>query len=214
MSWEEFIKETEKLGIELTNEQQKKLIKFYKLLIEWNQKINLTRITDEKEVYEKHFYDCLTIAKVISLNEEKSLLDIGSGAGFPGIVLKICFPKLKITLLDSLLKRVKYLNEIIKELELREIKAIHTRAEDYQKNNIKFDIVTSRAVARLPKLLEYSLPFVDDNGSFIAMKASVEEEIQESTYILKKKGYQISKVETFNLPKEHSLRNLVVINKK
>ena len=214
MTWDEFIQETKRLGIEIDKEKEDKLQKFYKLLIEWNQKINLTRITDEQEVYEKHFYDSLTLSKVVSLEEEKTLLDIGTGAGFPGIVLKICYPNLKITLIDSLLKRVNYLNEIIKELDLKEIEAIHTRAEFYKQENKKFDIVTSRAVAKLPKLLNYALPFLKKEGIFVAMKASVEEEIKESQNILQKKKYKISKIETFKLPKEQSLRNLVVIKRK
>ena len=214
MTWDEFIQETKKLGIKIDKEKEDKLQKFYKLLIEWNQKINLTRITDEQEVYEKHFYDSLTLSKVVSLEEEKTLLDIGTGAGFPGIVLKICYPNLKITLIDSLLKRVNYLNEVIKELDLKGIEAIHTRAEFYKQENKKFDIVTSRAVAKLPKLLNYALPFLKKEGIFVAMKASVEEEIKESQNILQKKKYKISKIETFKLPKEQSLRNLVVIKRK
>ena len=214
MTWDEFIQETKRLGIEIDKEKEDKLQKFYKLLIEWNQKINLTRITDEKEVYEKHFYDSLTLSKVVSLEEDKTLLDIGTGAGFPGIVLKICYPNLKITLIDSLLKRVNYLNEVIKELDLKEIEAIHTRAEFYKQENKKFDIVTSRAVAKLPKLLNYALPFLKKEGIFVAMKASVEEEIKESQNILQNKKYKISKIETFKLPKEQSLRNLVVIKRK
>lgn len=214
MIWNNFLEEVHLLGIDLTKEQQEKLLKFYQLLIEWNQKINLTRITTAEEVYEKHFYDSLTLIKVVDLRNQDTLLDIGTGAGFPGIVLKICFPNLKITLLDSLLKRVNYLNEIIKELDLKDIEAIHARAEDYQKTQKKYDVVTSRAVARLPKLLGYTLPFVKENGMFVAMKASVEEEIKESTSILNKKKFYIDKIETFTLPKEKSLRNLVVIKKK
>ena len=118
MNKEEFIKYTKELGIELTKEQLNQLDKFYKLLIEWNNKINLTRIVGEEEVYLKHFYDSLTIAKVLDLKEKKTLCDVGTGAGFPGVVLKIVYPNLKVTLVDSLLKRVNYLNEIIKELEL------------------------------------------------------------------------------------------------
>ena len=118
MNEDQFIKEVEKLDIFLTEEQLNQLEKFYNLLIEWNDKINLTRIVEREEVYLKHFYDSLTITKVIDLSKEKKLCDVGSGAGFPGIVMKIVFPNLKITLIDSLLKRVKYLNEIIKQLGL------------------------------------------------------------------------------------------------
>ncbi len=214
MTWDEFIEETKKLGININKEQEEKLKKFSKLLTEWNKRINLTRITEENEIYEKHFYDSLTLSKVVSLKEEKTLLDIGTGAGFPGIVLKICYPNLKITLIDSLLKRVNYLNEIIKELDLKEIEAIHTRAEFYKQENKKFDIVTSRAVAKLPKLLNYALPFLKKEGIFVAMKASVEEEIKDSQKILNQKNYQITQIKTFTLPKEKSLRNLVVIQRK
>ena len=146
MNKDEFIKYLEELNIYPTEDQLIKLDKFYHLLIEWNEKINLTRITDEKDVYLKHFYDSLTITKEIDLSKVNTLYDVGTGAGFPGIVLKIMYPNLKVTLIDSLLKRVNYLNEIIKELELTDINAIHTRGEDYKD---KFDVVTSRAVANI-----------------------------------------------------------------
>ena len=144
MNREEFIEELSKLGIVLTKEQEVKLEKFYNLLIEWNQKINLTRIVEKEDVYLKHFYDSLTIVKTINLNKIETLCDVGTGAGFPGIVLKIVYPNLKITLVDSLLKRVNYLNSIINELELDNRKAIHTRGEDLKET---FDIVTARTDA-------------------------------------------------------------------
>ena len=209
-----FIEETKKLGITLTDLQLEKLNQFYELLISWNQKMNLTRITEKEDVYLKHFYDSLTLSKVIDLNQDLTLCDGGSGAGFPGIVLKICFPNLKITLLDSLQKRVNYLNEIIKELDLKNIEAIHTRAEDYAKQNReKFDIVTARAVANLKMLSELCIPMVKVNGLFIAMKANIEEEIENSTEILKKLDSKIEKIETFYLPIENSIRNIILIEK-
>lgn len=209
-----FIEETKKLGIELTSQQLEKLNQFYELLISWNQKMNLTRITEKEDVYLKHFYDSLTLSKVIDLNQDLTLCDVGSGAGFPGIVLKICFPNLKITLLDSLQKRVNYLNEIIKELDLKDIEAIHTRAEEYAKQNReKFDIVTARAVANLKILSELCIPMVKVNGLFIAMKANIEEEIENSTEILKKLDSKIEKIETFYLPIENSIRNIILIEK-
>lgn len=215
MNLDLFIKEIKKLGIELTSQQLEKLNQFYELLISWNQKMNLTRITEKEDVYLKHFYDSLTLSKVIDLNQDLTLCDVGSGAGFPGIVLKICFPNLKITLLDSLQKRVNYLNEIIKELDLKNIKAIHTRAEDYAKQNReKFDIVTARAVANLKILSELCIPMVKVNGLFIAMKANVEEEIENSTEILKKLDSKIEKIETFYLPIENSIRNIIMIQKQ
>ena len=215
MNLDLFIEETKKLGIELTSQQLEKLNQFYELLISWNQKMNLTRITEKEDVYLKHFYDSLTLSKVIDLKQDLTLCDVGSGAGFPGIVLKICFPNLKITLLDSLQKRVNYLNEIIKELDLKDIEAIHTRAEDYAKQNReKFDIVTARAVANLKILSELCIPMVKVNGLFIAMKANIEEEIENSTEILKKLDSKIEKIETFYLPIENSIRNIIMIQKQ
>ena len=215
MNLDLFIEETKKLGIELTSQQLEKLNQFYELLISWNQKMNLTRIIEKEDVYLKHFYDSLTLSKVIDLKQDLTLCDVGSGAGFPGIVLKICFPNLKITLLDSLQKRVNYLNEIIKELDLKNIEAIHTRAEDYAKQNReKFDIVTARAVANLKILSELCIPMVKVNGLFIAMKANVEEEIENSTEILKKLDSKIEKIEIFYLPIENSIRNIIMIQKQ
>jgi len=218
MNLEKFIEETKKLGIKLTEEQLEKLNKYYELLIEWNNKINLTRITAKEEVYLKHFYDSLTLYKVeekyLDLNKEISLCDVGTGAGFPGIVLKIVFPNIKITLVDSLQKRINFLNEVIEKLELKNIEAIHTRAEDYAKNNReKYDIVTSRAVANLRVLSELCIPLLKVNGYFIPMKANIEEEIEESKEILKNLNSQISNIYTFNLPLENSIRNIIVIKK-
>ena len=129
MTKEEFIEELKKLNIIITDEQLEKLDKFYNLLLEWNQKINLTRIIEEKDVYLKHFYDSLSLTKVINLNEVETLCDVGTGAGFPGIVLKIIYPHLKITLIDSLNKRINYLNEIIKELELKKVHVMELTEE-------------------------------------------------------------------------------------
>ena len=215
MNIELFIEETNKLGINLTEEQLNRLEKFYELLISWNEKMNLTRITEKEDVYLKHFYDSLTLSKVIDLTQDLTLCDVGSGAGFPGIVLKIAFPNLKIKLIDSLQKRVNYLNEIIKDLELTDIEAIHTRAEDYAKNHREeYDIVTARAVANLRVLSELCIPMVKVNGYFIAMKANIDEEKEESKEILKKLNSNIEHIETFYLPIENSLRNIVKIKKE
>ncbi|MDD6757505.1 MAG: 16S rRNA (guanine(527)-N(7))-methyltransferase RsmG [bacterium] len=211
MTEQEFIDSIKELGIEPTDKQLYQLSKFYELLIEWNQKINLTRITDKKEVYLKHFYDSLTISKELDLNKINTLCDVGTGAGFPGIVLKIFYPNLKITLIDSLLKRVKYLNEIIKELNLKEIKAIHTRAEDYKET---FDIVTARAVANIEKLLTYTMHLVKKDGKLIAMKGNIDEEITEDVRKRIDKKYKLIKINKFYLPKEESHRSLVIIGKK
>ena len=214
MNKEDFINELEKINIKLTDEQIKQLDLYYKLLIEWNEKINLTRITEEKDVYLKHFYDSLTISKVIDLNDELLLCDIGTGAGFPGIVLKIVYPNLKIVLVDALLKRIKFLNIVIEELGLNNIETVHSRAEDYVKfHKEEFDIVTSRAVSRLNNLLDYSIPLLKKNGYFIPMKANCEEELKEVNKILKRKNLMIETIEEFNLPIENSHRTIIKIKK-
>ena len=210
MNIDTFIEETKKLGINLTDKQLSQLEKYYNLLIEWNNKINLTRIVEKEDVYLKHFYDSLTISKVIDLNNSGSLCDIGTGAGFPGVVLKIVYPNLKVTLVDSLNKRIVFLNEVIKKLELTDIEAIHSRAEDIKD---KYDIVTSRAVANLKKLSEYCLPLVKENGYFIPMKANVEEELLEAKDTIKKLNGTLEKQETFYLPIEESIRNILLIKK-
>ena len=211
MNKEEFINNLKELNIYLTEKQYVQLNKFYELLIEWNNKINLTRITEKEEVYLKHFYDSLTITKVIDLNEVNTLCDVGTGAGFPGIVLKICYPNLNVTLIDSLNKRVNYLNSIINELELTNIKAIHTRGEDYK---YKFDVVTSRAVANIKKLVKYTMHLVDKNGKMIAMKGDIEKELDNDVKNNISKKYNIEKILKFNLPIENSKRSLIVITNK
>ncbi len=214
MKIEEFIKEVNNLGISLTKDQLNKLNQFYDLLIEWNQKINLTRITLKEDVYLKHFYDSLTIFKVINLYEVETLCDIGTGAGFPGLLLKIVFPNLKITLIDSLQKRVNYLNELISKLSLENIVAYHVRGEDYARLNYeKFDIVTARAVSNLELLSEICIPLAKVNGYFIAMKANADEELNSSKDIIKKVNGDIEKVEKFLLPIENSVRTLILIKK-
>ncbi len=211
MTKEEFIAALKDLNVEVTEEKLTELNKFYKLLVDWNRKINLTRIIEEQDVYLKHFYDSLTITKVVDLNEEKTLCDVGTGAGFPGIVLKIFYPNLKVTLIDSLEKRIKYLNEVIKELNLQNIEAIHSRGEDYQGS---FDIVTSRAVANIEKLLTYTMHLVKKNGLFIAMKGNIDKEITPEIEKKISKKYQIVTINKFCLPKENSNRSLVVIKNK
>ena len=211
MNKEEFIEECNKININITEEQLNQLDQFYQLMLEWNEKINLTRITEEQEVYLKHFYDSLTLNKVVNLKEINTLCDVGTGAGFPGIVLKMVFPNLKITLIDSLQKRVNYLNEIIKKLNLKDIEAIHSRGEDYKGS---FDVVTSRAVANIEKLVDYTMHLVSKEGIFIAMKGNIEEEFTEPVKNKIERKYKIIKIEEFLLPKENSKRSLVVIQNK
>lgn len=211
MNKEQFIEECRKININITKEQLEKLDKFYRLMIEWNEKINLTRITNEEDVYLKHFYDSLTLNMVVNLNEVDTLCDVGTGAGFPGIVLKIVFPNLRVTLIDSLQKRVNYLNIIIKELQLENIKAIHSRGEDYKGS---FQIVTSRAVANIEKLVNYTMHLVSKNGKFIAMKANIDEELTDKVKENLKKKYILLDIKQFKLPVEKSIRSLVVLKNK
>ncbi len=213
MTKEEFIIELKKIGINLTNKQLQQLETYYNLLITWNEKINLTRITEHNEVYLKHFYDSLTIVKVINLKEINTLLDFGTGAGFPGLVLKIMYPNLKVTLIDSLNKRIIFLNEVIKELDLKDIETIHTRVEDYKEKH--FDIITTRAVANLEKLLNYTKNLIDNNTKFIPLKGHIDEELNDinNKKLLEKYNLKIASQEKFMLPKENSTRNILVIEK-
>ena len=208
MNKNEFIQELKIINIDLTEEQLNKLEIFYELLVEWNNKINLTRIIEKKDVYLKHFYDSLTIRKVIDLNSVESLCDVGTGAGFPGIVLKIVYPHLRITLVDSLQKRVNYLNEVINKLELQDIKAVHIRAEDYKE---KFDVVTSRAVANIEKLTKYTMHLLNKNGVLIALKGNIDDELTEEVKQKLSKKYKIIKIEKFILPIENSNRSIIMM---
>ena len=214
MNKQEFLEELAKLGINLTNDQIDKLARFYQLLVTWNEKINLTTIIKEEEVYLKHFYDSLTLIKVIDLRQPLTILDVGTGAGFPGIVLKIVFPNLKITLLDSLTKRINYLNEIIKELDLHDIETVCSRCEEYTKiNREKYDLVVARAVSHLKILSEMIIPTVKVNGYFIAMKANLNDELEKTIPMLKKLNSELKEIKEFSLPIENSKRTLVVIEK-
>lgn len=214
MSEIEFIGFASELNIKLDNDKLSKLKRYYELLIEWNEKMNLTGITEKDQVYLKHFYDSLTLNKIVDLNQNLSLVDIGTGAGFPGLVLKIVFPKLKITLIDSLNKRIEFLKTVIKELELKDIEAIHARSEEYAINNREiFDIATARAVAPLNVLLEYSVPMLKLNGLFVPMKANISQEIIESENALKQLDSEIISQIEFELPKELSKRTLIKIRK-
>lgn len=211
MNKELFVEELSKLNVTLSKKQLEQLDKYYELLIEWNEKINLTRITEYEDVYLKHFYDSLTIAKVVDLSTKQTLCDVGTGAGFPGVVLKIVYPNLKITLVDSLQKRVNYLNEIVKELGLEDIHAIHSRGEDFKET---FDVVTARAVANIEKLVTYTMHLVNKNGIFVAMKGNIDEELTSQVEQKINRKYKIEQVEKFLLPIENSNRSLIVLKNK
>lgn len=214
MNRKEFIKELENIGVTLTQNQLEQLDQYYKLLIEWNNKMNLTNITEENDVYLKHFYDSLTLNKIVNMDEVESMCDIGTGAGFPGIVIKIVYPNIKVTLVDSLKKRTIFLNEVVKQLGLGNIEIYHERAEEFAKNNRnKYDLVTSRAVATLPILLEYSMPLVKINKYFVAMKSHAEEEIENSKRALEILNSKIEDIVIFDLPIEKSQRSLIKIVK-
>ena len=198
----------------LSDEQLEKFKNYYKLLIEWNEKINLTAITDEEEVITKHFADSLTLLNYIPTDSK--VIDIGTGAGFPGIPLKIVKDSLEITLLDSLNKRIVFLEEVIKELKLNNIKAIHGRAEElaHDKNHReKYDIAVCRAVAKLNVLAEYMLPYLRIGGSFICMKGpNIDEEIENSRKAINILGGKIEKIENFEL--DGNQRNIIIIKKE
>lgn len=213
MTKEEFIQELKKININISCDILIKLDKYYHLLITENEKYNLTNITEETSVYLKHFYDSLTITKAINLDNQK-ILDVGSGAGFPGLVLKIVFPNIKIDLLDSTAKRCNFLKQVIEELSLNDINVINARAEDYAKENReKYDIVTSRAVAPLKHLLEYSIPMLKINGYFIALKSNLTDELVNISNYYKKLHLEEPITYEFTLPKENSLRTIYKVKK-
>lgn len=213
MNKKEFINALKELNISVTPLQLEKLDIYYNLLIEENKKYNLTAITNKEDVYLKHFYDSLTLTKIITLSNQH-ICDIGTGAGFPGIVLKIIFPDLKVTLLDSTEKKCKFLKLIISKLNLNNIDVINERAEIYSKTTReKYDIVTSRAVAPLKHLLEYSIPLVKVNGYYIAMKGDISKEIVGINIYEKKLDIKEVKRLSFELPKENSIRTLIKYQK-
>ena len=214
MNREEFLTAVKELGISITDKQLEQLNEYYKALVEWNKKINLTSITEKKDVYLKHFYDSLTLFKEYDLTKDISLCDVGTGAGFPGVVLKIVFPNLKITLVDSLQKRLKFLDYVIKLLDLKDVELVHERMEDYSKQNEeRFDIITSRAVAKTKILVEISFKALKISGHLILMKSSFEEELSDAEKIIRDIGGEVIDVNTFKLPIENSERALINIKK-
>ena len=212
---EKFLKGLEELHIQLAEEQIQQFIKYYEMLVEKNKVMNLTAITEFDEVIEKHFLDSLSLIKVYDLKKDISVLDMGTGAGFPGIPLKIAFPELKVTLADSLNKRILFLQEVIDELHLEKIEAVHARAEELGKNKAyreMYDLVVSRAVANLSSLEEYCVPFVKIGGNFISYKSGeIEEEVanaKNATFLL---GGKVKDVYKFDLYEQK--RSFVIIEK-
>jgi len=211
-----FMEYAEKINIDINEEQINRFYDYMNLLIEWNKKINLTAITDYNEIILKHFVDSLTINKYIK--ENNYVVDVGTGAGFPGIPLKIIRDDINIVLVDSLNKRINFLNEVIKELNLKNIETVHARAEEFGKNKKyrqKFDIATSRAVANLSTLSEYMIPLVKINGRCICMKGKeIKEELKDSLNAIKVLGGKVENVEEFELADNDINRSIIYILKE
>ena len=213
MNKEKFIKELEKLNIMIDDYKLQQLEIYCNLLILENKKYNLTSITEKNQIYLKHFYDSLTITKIINLDNQ-SLCDMGTGAGFPGLVLKILFPNLKVTLIDATSKKCEFLRLVINKLNLKDIEVINTRIEEYSKNNREiYDIVTARAVAPLKHLLEYGIPLVKVNGYFIPLKANIQKETINIENYYNKLNIKLIKKQEFNLPIEESKRTVLSYQK-
>lgn len=206
--------EVEKLGINCTDEMLDKLKLYCTFLLEYNKHTNLTAIRNEEDVYLKHFYDSLTLVKAVNLNQISTFLDIGSGAGFPGIVLKIFYPHLSGTLIDSNNKKTTFLKALVEKLELINIEIVNDRIENYSKNHLNcFDLVTARAVTNMRVLAELSLPLVRPNGFLVAMKGKVEDEFKEAQDTISIMGGELVETISFTLIQENSDRSLVKLKK-
>lgn len=212
-----FIKKLDQIGISISNRQIEQFIMYYDLMIEKNKVMNLTSITEPQEVIDKHFVDSLAIHKIYELSKNLSVIDIGTGAGFPGIPLKIAFPQIQIVLLDSLNKRIKFLNDVVEKLELENVTCIHGRSEDMARKpeyREKFDLCVSRAVANLSTLSELCIPFVKIGGTFISYKAgNCNEEIENARNAVDRLGGKIKGVTEFSLPGTEFERVFVEIDK-
>ena len=201
------------IDIELSDKQLKQFSDYYHFLIEYNEKVNLTAITEEEDVYIKHFYDSILVSKALDLSKYESLCDVGSGAGFPSIPLKILYPHLKITIIDSLDKRLTFLKQLTSLLGLDNVTLIHQRAEEYKEGREQFDLVTARAVAKQAVVNELCLPLVKVNGYFISMKSKGYEEELEEGNSLNLLDSIVESIKLFNLPNDNSLRAIILIKK-
>ena len=217
MENKELLKDTaEKMGVVLTEDMLEKFMVYKDMLLEWNEKINLTAITDEKEIMIKHFADCVSIGKHVKFKDGEKVIDVGTGAGFPGVPVKIAFPNIKITLLDSLNKRINFLNELSSSLGLKDVECVHSRAEDGGQNLLyreQFDCCISRAVANLAVLSEYCLPFVKVGGVFAALKGpDGPAEVEAAKKAISLLGGKVEAVKSFTLPGQQA-RTVAVIRK-
>ena len=210
MTKEEFIEALKELNIEVTEEKLNKLNRYYELLVEWNEKINLTAITEKNDVYLKHFYDSLTIAKIVDLSKISTFADVGTGAGFPGLIIKIFFPDIHITLIDSLNKRTDFLKLVITDLKLENIEVIAGRAEELGHRE-KYEVVTARAVANLHILLELLVPL--SSKYVLLMKGEAKEELENTNNLYKELSIKLIQKIEFHLPKENSKRTLLMYEK-
>jgi len=204
-------------GIELSDKQQQQFQTYYQMLVEWNEKMNLTSITEEHEVYLKHFYDSIATSFYTDLTKELTICDVGAGAGFPSIPLKIIFPNLKVTIVDSLNKRIHFLNQLAEALELDNVSFVHDRAETYGKGDYRasYDIVTARAVARLSVLRELCFPLVKKGGHFLALKSSKgEEELEEARFGIGVLGGKVLDTISYELPEDAGERQMIIIDKR
>lgn len=217
MNTKDFVDQLKEKSIELSDHQIAQFETYFTLLVKWNEKMDLTTITDKQDVYIKHFYDSITASFYYDFNKEINLCDVGAGAGFPSIPLKICFPHIKVTIVDSLKKRITFLEALASELELENVSFYHSRAEDFGADKAfreTFDVVTARAVARMSVLSELCMPLAKVGGSFVAMKgAKGEEELAISKKAIKLFGGEVKQVQTFKLPKENSDRSIIIIDK-
>lgn len=217
MNQQQFIEALKEMGIELSDTQIEQFNKYFELLVEWNEKMNLTAITDLEGVYLKHFYDSISASFYFDFTKVESVCDVGAGAGFPSLPIKICFPHLHVTIVDSLNKRITFLNHLSEQLQLDNVTFVHSRAEEFGQNDKyreKYDVVTARAVARLSVLSELCIPLAKEGGSFVALKAAAgPEELKDAKKAITTLGAELKEEFSYLLPVEESERTLYIFDK-